>query len=260
MKNKTYIIIFFLFTSISCKEKVPLKIDPEQHTPVVIRDSLYSQLAKSLSKNNESLYTKFLVDWNRKFQPNGVDFINQNEVSKSIFAIFKAIYQPKDIDELGSWQKDYSGPQNYYVIQNTIKFYIDGSNVDTITNFRPPTDLPKSSILYTSSIHQEIYNTFLNKLGKKDDNETIQEVNPNATLSNDDLKIKRIEKYFPIDLDSNLKHWNIISAPYIRLISFNENIDRAKVDFIVGCQGGEAILKKKNNKWIILESKATWIE
>jgi hypothetical protein len=37
-------------------------------------------------------------------------------------------------------------------------------------------------------------------------------------------------------------------------------LTKAKIDFRVGYQGGEAILEKSGNNWTIKESKATWIE
>ncbi|WP_321280304.1 hypothetical protein [Marinifilum fragile] len=263
MKNRTLIILFLFLSVFSCRSKSSnekLTIVPEKSEFYINKDSLLFQLNRSIGNEDESLYSNFLIEWNQKFQPNGLNFINQNEVTKSIFEIFKELYYPKSLNELGSWQKDYSRSQNYYVIQNTIKFCIADSPIDTIVNFRPPVILPQSTILYTSKIHNEIYNEFLKQLGKKAVIDLTTEVNPNAQLTGNDKKIELIEKYFPISLDSNLSNWSILSFPYINLITFNKDMNKAKVNFVVGSQGGVAELKKKNEKWIIIESNATWIE
>lgn len=247
----------------SCRSKSSnerLTIVPENFESYTNKDSLLFQLNRSIGNKDESLYSNFLIEWNQRFQPNSLDFINQNEVTKSIFEIFKKLYHPKNLNELGFWQKDYSSSQIYYVIQNTIKFCIADSPIDTIVNFRPPVILPKSSILYTSKIHNEVYNEFLKQLGEKAAVDLNKEVNPNAPLTDNDKKIELIEKYFPISLNSNLSNWNILSFPYINLITFNKDINKAKVNFVVGSQGGVAEFKKKNEKWIIIESNATWIE
>ena len=55
-------------------------------------------------------------------------------------------------------------------------------------------------------------------------------------------------------------YWHLETHPDIYYILFNEALNKAKVEFRVGYEGGEAILVKEKGEWIIKKSKMTWIE
>lgn len=69
-----------------------------------------------------------------------------------------------------------------------------------------------------------------------------------------------IRPYLPILHGHWGDYWNIETSPIIYGFYLSKNLDQAKILYIVGYQGGETYLVKENGKWIIKESKATWIE
>jgi len=237
------------------------------------------QPAKELHEKLETVFQlsstndleQFFIDWNESVSPNSVEFISQNDTVEAIYEVYKLFYDPFDLTKLGSWEKmginlnsncKYVAVQNkiiYGVVEDTsfespYSYYISPSYYDTINDFRPSLNLAKEQVLYLLPEYEEALNMFLRTepFGTE----------PTFIYSYEDIlkKYEFIRPYIPILRGHWGWYWHLSTHPFINQIVFNKTLDKAKIYFRVGYQGGEATLEKNSNVWVINESKATWIE
>ena len=122
---------------------------------------------------------------------------------------------------------------------------------DTINDFRPSLNIAKEHVLYLLPEYKEAIYMFL----KPDKDENIYIFDPHYGNERSAF----IRPYISV-LNGHWGGWHIETHPYINIIIFNKSLNKAKIYFRVGYQGGEATLEKNNSVWIISESKETWIE
>lgn len=130
--------------------------------------------------------------------------------------------------------------------------------LDSIVNFKPIINCTGKQPLYLSSKYNDILNTFLgNKhlpLG------TGGIMNPARSLGKSEKRKKFLESYIKIWYGHWGGYWQFNSYPKAYSITFDKDMKYAKVDFRMVYEGGEALLKNDNGKWILISAKRTWIE
>jgi hypothetical protein len=216
-------------------------------------------------------FNQIFIDWNRMIKPNADNFIYQNDTINSVFNVYKAFYKPLDLLKLGDWEwgNELNSKCKYVIVQNKIFYSIlstdsldeidyDKLKTDSINNFRPPIELEKNKVLYLTGEYAKTLNKFLGststELGEGDI------MNPSRPAGESEKRYELLRPYIPILHGHWGGYWHLETHPEINLIIFNKSLTRAKINFRVGYQGGEAILEKSGSDWAIKESKATWIE
>jgi len=130
--------------------------------------------------------------------------------------------------------------------------------IDSIINFRPQIECSGKQPLYLNKKYNEILNAFLgNKhlpLG------TGGIMNPARSKGQSKKRKKFLEKYIKIWYGHWGGYWQLISYPKAYAVTFDKEMKYARIDFRMVYEGGEAILKRENDKWILISSKRTWIE
>ena len=228
-------------------------------------EELYEELEAAFQFSSTNALEQFLNDWNESVPSNSAKSLEQKE----IYDIYKEFYTPFNLLRLGNWQWGNSLNSNskYVAIQNYIEFAIikeeffdiwfrsdiyESINFEMIEDFRPSLNLAKNQILYLLPEYAEAFNMFLKTEPFGTDNVYTEDVRK---------KYEFIRPYIPVLQGHWGYHWHIATHPEINRIFMNPERTRAKIDFRVGYQGGEAIFTKHAaSKWIITESKATWIE
>lgn len=144
----------------------------------------------------------------------------------------------------------------YFIIQKTIFFEFDEMLFDTnsfafyfykdsIVDFHPTIELKNRKILYSSSIYFQTINYFLNP-EMSDEEDTTQ----NKTLNYYNKK-NWLDSFKLFHIFCGYSGYKCVIEPYpfIKNILINKDRDSATIYYRVNKSGGEAILKKVDNKW-----------
>lgn len=248
---------------------VLLFISIKPQTLCLEKDLEYAYKNKS-TENAERIFN----EWSKSL---GANYNNNypNEEIKSVYEVYAEFYKPYDLLKLGSWEwgNELNSKSKYVLIQNRIDFSIyDSNNIekldekeetisfkkDSIIDFRPKVNIESSKILYLLPKYRKELVNFLGTQSSKFGKPNIMSVSRPKKQSA--KRYEFIRPFLPILHGHWGGYWEIETSPKVFNIFFNKNLTMAKVFFSVGYQGGETIFVKENEKWIIKESKATWIE
>lgn len=257
-----------IFGTISCgssPKESKFEVVEDIYKPVHTADQISDDLEFAYTHMEPVLIDNFFFEWQKNVKPNTIEFINQNETIAAIYSVFDTFYKPNDLLKIGSWAcvDDINLNCEYIVIQNQIVYSVVNSNnineVDLnfskknlISNFRPQITSESKNVLYLTDEYEESINGFVGK--KSTEPEEVVTMQDSVNKSNKE-KIELLKQYIPILNDYWGRTWQLETYPYVNRIIFNKSITKARVEFYVGFQNGQALLEKKGNKWVIKESK-----
>ena len=216
---------------------------------------LCAKLERAFQSSSTSDLDQFFTDWNISVSSN-TGSIGQNDTIKTIYDVYREFYSPLDLTKLGDWEwgNNLNSNSKYVAVQNKIYYavvekelfdsWFNIENLDSISDFRPQLNLEKSKILYLLPEYKEALNLFIGTVASE----------------NTQARYEFVRPYIPILYAHEGGRWYLATHPEVSRILLTPNKTVAKLFFRVGFQGGEATLEKKNNIWIITESRATWIE
>ena len=247
------VILYLVIVSIICCN---YSCDKGNATDDNSAEELYARLERAFQLSSTSLLEQFLIDWNTSVSSNTVE---QDDITKTIYEIYKEFYCPLDLTILGDWEwgNALNSNSKYVVVQNKIYyavierelfdtwFWIENvERSDSINDFRPQLNFGENKVLYLLPKYEKALNMFL------------------GTEANDNnlMRYEFLRPQIPILRGHWGWYWHLATHPEISLILLDTDKTVAKILFRVGFQGGEAILEKNNNTWVITESRATWIE
>lgn len=243
----------------------------DNYNPIYADSILNYRLEFAFKQNSLDTLQKFFTDWNQNIQPNSVNFIEQNDTIKAVYDSYKEFYKPLDLLKLGDWEWGNSLNSNskYVVVQNKIFFAVvssdnfnefnwETSKNDSISNFRPPLNLESGKILYLTTEYEKSLNFFLGTESTEMGTPNI--MNPSRPEGESEKRYEMIKPYIPILHGHWGGYWHLETHPDVSIILFNKGLSVAKFYFRIGYQGGEAILTKGQNGWLIKQSESTWIE
>jgi hypothetical protein len=274
---KQILLVAAIFGLISCGQKNETKSNithikvEDEYKPTYTAIELNDKFNVLIDAQKTDGIDALMLEWNRTIQPNSEDFINQNDTINAVFSVYKEFYKPYDLLELGGWEwgNKLNSASKYVVIQNKV-FYsvlttnnLEGndrrnSQRDSIVNFRPPVNLKKIKTLYLTAEYAEAINYFLGTVSTEPGEASI--MSPSRPKEESEKRYEMLRPYIPILHGHWGGYWHLETHPEVSSIVFNNTLTKAKIDFRVGYQGGEAIFEKNGTDWIIIESKATWVE
>ncbi len=243
----------------------------DNYTPIYTAKQLTDRLKLSDEDSLSDGFDQFFSDWNKEIEPNSLDFIFQNDTINNVFNVYKALYKPLDLLKLGDWEwgNELNSKCKFVVVQNKIYYAVlitesfedtdmNFAKRDSIINFRPPIDLDKSKVLYLTDEYDKALNDFLGSESTELGEGNL--MNPSMPKGNSEKRYEKIRSFIPVLHGHWGGYWHLDTHPSVENIVFNNTMTKAKVEFRVGYQGGEATLEKKGKEWLIKESRATWIE
>lgn len=247
------VILYFAIASIICCN---YSCDKENATDDNSAEELCARLERAFQLSSTSLMEQFLIDWNTSVSSNTVE---QNDITKTIYEIYKEFYCPLDLTILDDWEwgNTLNSNSKYVVVQNKIYYAVierelfdtwswieNVERIDSINDFRPQLDFGENKVLYLLPEYEKALNMFL------------------GTEENDNnlMRYMFLRPQIPILRGHWGWYWHLATHPEISLILLDTDKTVAKIHFRVGFQGGEATLEKNNNTWIITESRETWTE
>jgi len=158
-------------------------------------------------------------------------------------------------------KRDANGNLMPYVYENwNIEFYNtrELKAVDSIEEFYPKIDYKDIKAVYLTPKYQNLMDIFLgnsySKLGKGGI------MNPARSKGASEKRKAFIDILITTFYGHWGGYWQLNTYPYVYSITFDKYMKYAKVDFRMVYEGGEALLKKEGEKWVIINSKRTWIE
>ncbi len=243
-------------------------------------DQYLKELETSYKQKSNSKLENFLNNWNYDLKSNYPNDKIPNDTIKIIYDVYNEFYKPFDLLELGNWEwgNELNSNSRFALIQNKIyynivsldsiksgenkyKFEIEKEQIlkkDSIIDFRPKLFFENHKVLFLTPEYKIALNKFLGTQSTKLGRPNIMSVSRPKKQSQ--KRYSFIRPYLPILHGHWGDYWNIETSPIIYGFYLSKNLDQAKILYIVGYQGGETYLVKENGKWIIKESKATWIE
>jgi hypothetical protein len=134
------------------------------------------------------------------------------------------------------------------------KIFIDFFSVP---NFFPKIDNNDKAV-YLTSRYSKILNNFLGKTHSELGDDGI--MNPAQAKGSSKKKKDFLDGFVKIFYGHWGGYWQLITYPYVFSITFDKDMKYAKVEFRMIYEGGEAILEKQGNKWVIIHGERSWIE
>ncbi len=129
---------------------------------------------------------------------------------------------------------------------------------DSIMDFRPNLDLEMVDVLYSKYKYINILSRFLKSKHYKFGFGGI--MNPARAKGKSKRRLDWVNTKVKIFQGHWGGYWQMTTYPRVVNILFDKNRKTALVYFIMVYEGGEALYKKIDNKWTLVNSKLTWIE
>lgn len=221
---------------------------------------IYDQFMDAYYNDSPSDLEQLLRVWEFSYVPD----LYVPDSLMDIYAVYKEFYSPWDLDRIADSEfgNDLYKGIYYYLIQSSIRydhsFNANESQRYTIEEFLPPINNDTIHILYLTEKYESAINCFLGtSYVPVDTANTFTPEYPSVDLFQRSRFIGNYLQFFT-------GHWgnyyHLETHPEVENISFNEKQDSARVYFRVGYQGGEAVLGKKDDRWVIADHYMTWIE
>ena len=202
-------------------------------------DSLYANVGYFIVQNRidftivETLDKKEII----------LNYLKVNVTDSSKYEDYKKFFMKDTLD--------YSLGFKY---QNSVNYL----HVDSIMDFKPSLDFGKVGILYYKSKYTSILARFLKNKHYKLGFGGI--MNPARSKGKSKTRLDWINTKIKIFQGHWGGYWQMRTYPSINHVLIDKERKTALVYFRMVYEGGEALYKKKDNKWTLIESKLTWIE
>jgi hypothetical protein len=274
-QTKHILLATSLFCLFSCGQQIQQKrqstVVTDNYEPALTTTMLSDKLEFAFKQNTDDTLVQVFLEWNENVKPNTTEFIEQNDIIKAVFDVYKEFYKPLDLLKLGEWEwgNNLNSNCKYVVVQNKIFYAVMSPNKfdnfswltshkDSINNFRPPLTLDSKKVLYLTTEYDKALNQFLG--AESTEMGTPNIMNPSRPAGESEKRYEMIRPFIPVLHGHWGGYWHLETHPDVNYILLNKTLTKAKIDFRVGYQGGEATLEKRGNRWTIKKSEATWIE
>lgn len=246
---RAYFLLIACFVLLSCDTD-----DNRENCDVSFKAAdIKNEILVSYNKSCESCLKNLLDDWGNEFMPD----MNIADSIKPIYEVYKEVYSPWALERISNseWGDGIYKDISYYIIQDSINYDFnfdkdyDENGLMTIKRFRPEIANDAITTLYLNDDYREAINCFL---GADGFNQHSEEEKMN--------RYKYLNSYLFLFHGHWGNYWHLETHPEISRISFNEAVDKAKVYFRLGYEGGEILLDKNGAKWDIVDWEMIWIE
>jgi hypothetical protein len=258
------VFLIFAILAVSCS-----KSDDEVFDELVLHDlrqpnQIIDSLNSAYINNSVSDLKSLLNYWNSEVQPKITSEISEED-ELNIYQIFIEIYNPFNIDILGNheWGSGMYEGLEYIIVQNKVYYDFNFNNdiiseADSVTDFRPDVTFRNVKTLFLTDNYNNAINTFLGS----DFNQTITTgfSAPYVPVAESYERSEFLNQELVIIPGHWGNYWNIETHPYISLIRFNSNKEKALVNFRIGYMFGEAIMQKSEDRWQLVSSSINAIE
>ncbi len=224
--------------------------------------ALYKDLVGAYQEDCVSCLKDILDEWSNTYEP-ATDIPDS---LKEVYHVYSEVYTPWDLGRMSDseWGDDIYRNISYYIVQTSIRYgYHFGEYVDEafiINNFMPLISGNETQVLYLTEEYNSAINYFLGTdyipVGLENSTENVVKV-PALPAGESVARAAFLENH--LKLFSGY-WWHIMTHPQVLQISFNGQMDQARVDFRLAYEGGEVFLAKEGNDWKIEDYNMTWVD
>lgn len=157
-------------------------------------------------------------------------------------------------DYKGTYMRDTSDHFLGFIYYNSIEYLHE----ESIMDFRPNVDFENVGVLYYKPNYTKIVARFLRNKRHKLGFRGI--MNPAKAKGKSESRLDWINTKVKIFHGHWGGYWQMTTYPRVNLILFNKEREIALVFFRMVYEGGEALYKKMDGKWTLIDSKLNWIE
>lgn len=227
---------------------------------------LLAELDTAYVRSDSTRMARFFENWRTRFAPDNF----KNDTLLAVEEIFAVLYKPHDLLALGQWEwgNTLNEGAPFVSVQDSIRYQVtpfdslENASTDNaaykVIAIRPRVAVGSDSVLYETSVYDSAINRFLGTESTKLGEGGI--MNPSAAKGESEKRFRFLRPWLPVLHGHWGGYWNLETDPLIYRIDFNRQMTEAKAYFQVGYMGGEALLRRYGNIWMIVTSRATWIE
>lgn len=127
--------------------------------------------------------------------------------------------------------------------------------IDSIICFRPMILNGKRQVVYLTEGYEKLLIGFLGSNSSQPDIRSVNYISERQSKK----RYKFLNQFVPLKFG----HWFgylIVSYPKASAIVFDNDMNYARIDYVSGYAGHEAVLKNDNGNWTIISCKMTWIQ
>ena len=264
---KTILSLTFIVVSwLSCTKEIASPSGKRQPDSVKYSANELVQKFESAYEHSTDSMGALFKEWNESKEgglPEGA-----GDTTIALYKIFEKVYLPHDLPKLGEWEW---GNQNlkekYVVVQNKLYYHVGdqieenlgwGERRDSLLDFQPQVSVKREKVLYLTGEYKEALNRFLGSEHLPLGSGGI--MNPALPAGESQKRANALTPFITLLHGHWGNYWHLETHPEVNNIALNKSLNKAKVFYRVGYMGGEAVLEKRNNSWVITSSKSTWIE
>ncbi len=231
-----------------------------------------NRLHCAYEKNSQPELTVFLDAWVEESSPISPEELAElPEAIRHAYAIFENFYNPKALDRIGNpeWGADQFAHARYFIAQSAIAVSVTDKLPDapdfsyddpTLSRWDIDDFRPRATSEVPLCLLSERYATLIERfLGSK-------ELPPghNGIMSTSEAEGESLLRKTFMNQQLQIYHghwsgWNLITGPDVGQIVFNSDLSRAMVYFSLVYEGGEALYERDGEKWVLVQSRLTWI-
>lgn len=239
---------------------------------VLSKDSLSHVLESAYRNNSLSKLKEFFASWQQETPAvTEQELAPMNDTLRNAYEAFSAFYHPDSLERDGGseWGNDIYSKANAFIVQNRVDIYFDttsnwtatfnepGLHTDSIIDFRPRIQSKIASV-YLTSKYDSILNSFLQnehtKLGDPDI------MTPARAKGESERRKEFLERMVTIFYGHWGGYWQLLTYPEAYGITFDPEMQHARISFRMVYQFGVAELNKADGVWRLTSSRLTGIE
>lgn len=239
-------LVMALYHAYSATSWQPLRRIPLPVNRVTAAD-LADQLETAFQSSSKAQLDQFFDDWHASLQAKPLDEIN-DPVEQDLYSLFKAFFNPYELNRLTGYESG-DVPQeehNVLVLQDSIRYCIGQDLPEqswTLTEFRPQIQFPNTKSVFLTPVYRDAIQLFLDK-----------------DMEGDDIQRYRFLKTKISVFPGHGRYWELLTAPSVLSVTFNEKRTEAEITFCLIWEGGTANFKRQGDEWILVNSKLGWMQ
>jgi len=217
-------------------------------------------LEQAYREKSNDLLEQFFTIWRNEIPTiSEIEFSNLNDTLKQAYNVFAVFYKACNVDAeylMVQNEMDIVITDTLYCIEKqefSVKFFYKTNSFTRIKDFRPKINCEDKKPVYMSEEYRNILNDFL----QKNDNMYLSDPLAPRVVGRESKRQWFLDKSLLIS-----SHLSGYRFPYPRAtgLTFDKNMQYAKIDYAWGYSGGYIFLKNKNGEWEIILDERTWIE
>lgn len=239
-------LVMALYHAYSAASVPVQRCEPPPINRVTAAD-LAAQLETAFQASSEAQLDQFFDDWHASLRAKPLDEIT-DPVERDLYSLYKAFFNPYELDRLTGYESGHEPEKEWdiLVLQDSIRYCIGEDLPEqfwTLTEFRPQVRFPNTKSVFLTPVYRDAIEMFLDR-----------------DMEGDDIQRYRFLKTKISIFPGHWWCWELLTAPSVLSVEFNEERTQAEVFFCLISEGGAAKFKRQGDEWILVDSGLGWMQ